>query len=517
MLWAEGIVRLETMGPFAHSLFLCIFKRADVFTVCNTILSSCEFRKIFRRIYMLNQRKSRIPHTFVTLLAITIVMAILTWILPAGQFERMEIAGRTVVVPGSYEIVDSNPQGLFDILKSVPQGMAETADIIFFLFLVGGAFQLITDSGMISSGISLLVKKLQGKEIWVIPILMLAFALLGATMGLSEETIVFIPIGIALAIALGYDALVGLSIVSLGAAVGFFSGFMNPFSVGVAQEIAELPLFSGIGFRVIILLVMWLVTSLFVMQYARKVKKNPAESMLYDPKEETHILGEAIDFENLPPFTKRHMTTLIVFIGGFGVIGFGVFNYEWFILEIGSVFLGMGILTGLISRMSPSEIAESFVVGAKEMVFAGLVVGVARSILVVMENGLIIDTLINSLSRLINSLPDSLTVVGMYLTQIVVNLFIPSGSGQAAATMPVMIPLADSIGITRQTAVLAFQFGDGFMDSIIPTSGVLMAQLSIAKVKYDTWLKFIGKLMLLWLALGLGFLLIANAVQYGPF
>lgn len=466
---------------------------------------------------MEKQRKSRIPHTFVTLIAFTIVMAILTYVLPAGQFERSEINGRTVVIPDSYSVVESNPQNLFDVLKSIPTGMAETADIIFFLFIVGGAFQLITDSGMINSGISLLVKKLQGKEKWVIPILILVFGLLGSTMGLSEETIVFIPIGVALALALGYDALVGLGMISLGAAIGFFAGFMNPFSVGVAQEIAELPLFSGVGFRVMILAVLWIVTSAYLMRYAEKVKKNPETSLLYNANKGSHVTEGAINFEDLPSFTKRHFATLIVFIGGFAIIGFGVFQYGWFIVEIGSVFLGMGILTGFISRMSPSEIAESFVVGAKEMVFAGLVVGVARSILVVMEDGLIIDTLINGLSNLISSLPDSLAVVGMYITQIVVNFFIPSGSGQAAATMPVMIPLADTLGITRQTAVLAFQFGDGFMDSIIPTSGVLMAQLSIAKVSYDTWVKFIGKLMLIWLVIGMTFLLIANAIQYGPF
>ncbi|MFL2105964.1 YfcC family protein [Desemzia sp. FAM 23991] len=466
---------------------------------------------------MEKQKRSRIPHTFVTLIAFTIVMAILTYVLPAGQFERTEVNGRTVVIPNSYTVVDSNPQGLFDVLKSIPTGMTETADIIFFLFIVGGAFQLITDSGMISSGISLLVKKLQGKEKWVIPILILVFGILGSTMGLSEETIVFIPIGVALALALGYDALVGLGMISLGAAIGFFAGFMNPFSVGVAQEIAELPLFSGVGFRLIILAILWIVTSAYLMRYAEKVKKNPENSLLYNRKKGTHVTEGTINFDDLPPFTKRHLATLLVFVGGFAIIGYGVFQYGWFIVEIGSVFLGMGILTGFISRMRPSEIAESFVVGAKEMVFAGLVVGVARSILVVMENGLIIDTLINGLSNVISSLPDSLAVVGMYLTQIVVNFFIPSGSGQAAATMPVMIPLADTLGITRQTAVLAFQFGDGFMDSIIPTSGVLMAQLSIAKVSYDTWLKFIGKLMGIWLTIGLIFLLIANAIQYGPF
>ncbi|MFL2099884.1 YfcC family protein [Desemzia sp. FAM 23989] len=466
---------------------------------------------------MEKQKRSRIPHTFVTLIAFTIVMAILTNVLPAGQFERTEVNGRTVVIPNSYTVVDSNPQGLFDVLKSIPTGMTETADIIFFLFIVGGAFQLITDSGMISSGISLLVKKLQGKEKWVIPILILVFGILGSTMGLSEETIVFIPIGVALALALGYDALVGLGMISLGAAIGFFAGFMNPFSVGVAQEIAELPLFSGVGFRLIILAILWIVTSAYLMRYAEKVKKNPENSLLYNRKKGTHVTEGTINFDDLPPFTKRHLATLLVFVGGFAIIGYGVFQYGWFIVEIGSVFLGMGILTGFISRMRPSEIAESFVVGAKEMVFAGLVVGVARSILVVMENGLIIDTLINGLSNVISSLPDSLAVVGMYLTQIVVNFFIPSGSGQAAATMPVMIPLADTLGITRQTAVLAFQFGDGFMDSIIPTSGVLMAQLSIAKVSYDTWLKFIGKLMGIWLTIGLIFLLIANAIQYGPF
>lgn len=466
------------------------------------------------------RKRFSMPHTYVLLFSIMVLMAVLTWVIPAGEFERMVIEGRTVVVPDSYHVVESNPQGIFDILKAVPQGLAEVQNISFFIFITGGSFALITATGMIEAVIGKIITILEGKEAVVIPIVMLAFAVGGATIGLSEETIVFVAIGIALARGLGYDALVGMSMISIGSAIGFTSGFMNPFTVGIAQEIAELPLFSGIGLRLVLLFLLWVISSWYIVRYARKVKKDPEKSMVYDLEQKRRKRVQSPDYEEtdaVQPLTGRHMIVLLVFVLGFILIAFGVFQYGWFITEIGAVFLGMGLLAGFIGGMSPNEVAATFLDGAKDLVFAALVVGLARGVLVIMENGLILDTIVYALTSVIGSLPTVLSVIGMYFVQVIVNLFIPSGSGQAAATMPIMVPLADTLGISRQTTVLAFQLGDGFTNSIIPTAGTLMAQLSIAKISYGKWSKFILPLIGIWLVIGIAFMLFAHYAGYGPF
>lgn len=465
------------------------------------------------RVIVESRKKFALPHTYVMLFGFMLVMAALTYVLPAGQFVREEIAGRTAVVPGSYEVIASNRQSLFDLLKAIPAGFAQASDISFFLFITGGSFAIINETGTIGAAIGRLVTLLKNKEAVVIPLMMLVMGLAGATIGLAEETIVLIAIGITLSRALGFDSLVGVAMINLGAAIGFYSGFMNPFSVGVAQGIAELPTFSGIGLRLALFFVLWVVTSLYVVRYAKKVKADPATSLVYETDKQ-YFETKA---DSLPTFDLRHALVLLVFVGGFSIIGYGVFTYGWFIPEIAAVFLGMGLLSGLIGGMRPNEIADTFVIGAKDMVFAAIVVGLARGILVVMENGLILDTIIHFFSSQISKLPSMLSVTGMYITQILINFVIPSGSGQAAATMPLMVPLADTLKITRQTSVLAFQLGDGFLDSIMPTSGILIAQLAIARISYGKWAKFLMPLMITWLLIGLIFLLFAHATAYGPF
>lgn len=465
------------------------------------------------RVIVESRKKFALPHTYVMLFGFMLVMAALTYVLPAGQFVREEIAGRTAVIPGSYEVIASNRQSLFDLLKAIPAGFAQASDISFFLFITGGSFAIINETGTIGAAIGRLVTLLKNKEAVVIPLMMLVMGLAGATIGLAEETIVLIAIGITLSRALGFDSLVGVAMINLGAAIGFYSGFMNPFSVGVAQGIAELPTFSGIGLRLALFFVLWVVTSLYVVRYAKKVKADPATSLVYETDKQ-YFETKA---DSLPTFDLRHALVLLVFVGGFGIIGYGVFTYGWFIPEIAAVFLGMGLLSGLIGGMRPNEIADTFVIGAKDMVFAAIVVGLARGILVVMENGLILDTIIHFFSSQISKLPSMLSVTGMYITQILINFVIPSGSGQAAATMPLMVPLADTLKITRQTSVLAFQLGDGFLDSIMPTSGILIAQLAIARISYGKWAKFLMPLMITWLLIGLIFLLFAHATAYGPF
>lgn len=459
----------------------------------------------------------KIPHTYVILFSVIIIMSMLTYVLPAGEYNRIndEAVDRIVVDPESFHYVDQNPIGIFDLIQSIPKGMAAASEIIFFLFIIGGAFQIINVTGSIEAGIGKVAKRLYGKEKLMIPIFMSIFAFGGSTFGMSEEVIIFVPIGVALSRALGFDAITGTAMIALGAACGFNSGFMNPFTVGVAQQIAELPMFSGVLMRVIIFVVLLVITTIYISRYATKVKNDPKSSIVYDLEQREK--DKKIDLNNMVEMTTRHSLILLSVLIGFIIIMYGVFELDWYILEIGSVFLAMGLVSGVIGGLKPSRIAEEFVSGAQSIVFGALVVGIARGILVVMTDGMIIDTIVYSLAHTIQVLPKSIAVIGMYIVQIIINFFIPSGSGQATATMPIMIPLADILGITRQTAVMSFQFGDGFTNSIIPTASSLMAYLSIAKIPYEKWFKFIWPLMLIWIGTGVIFLIIANAISYGPF
>lgn len=461
------------------------------------------------------KKKSRVPHSYVILFSMIIIMAILTYVIPAGQFERVDVGGRTVVDPSSYSSVESNPATIFDVFKAVPKGLGAAQSIVFFIFIVGGSFNIITQTGAIEAGISKIAVSLKGKEKLLIPLIVFIFSIGGGTIGMAEEAIVFVPIGIALSRALGYDAVVGMAIVSLGAAVGFTSGFMNPFTVGVAQGIAEIPLFTGIALRLVIWVASLVLVIAYIYRYANKVKANPELSIVYDLEQEEK--DHVIDLSNVMEMTKKHVMVLLVFALGMILLIFGVFKYGWYITEIAAIFIAMGIIAGLVGGMNVNEIAKEFILGAKEMTTGAIVVGVARGMLVIMESGLILDSIVNGLASAITMLPKSISAVGMLIVQSFINFFIPSGSGQAATTMPIMTPLADVIGLTRQTAVLAYQFGDGISNSIIPTSGVLLANLSVAKIKYDSWVKFVWPLILLWTLMAAVFMVIATAITYGPF
>ena len=460
------------------------------------------------------------PHTYVMLLCMVLIMAVLTYVIPAGEYERVEDpnTGRMVINPDNFVEVESNPTKFFDLFKAIPRGMNDAADISFFIFCTGGAFNIMLVTGAITRGIGKLAIALKGREKLMIPLLLFVFSLAGATIGMSEEAIVFIPLGVALARACGYDAMVGMSMITLGCAVGFNSAWMNPFTVGVAQGIAELPTFSGIGLRFVIHGVFLVVTAWYIMRYATKIQKNPQLSVIADIEaEDAKNPANKIDLENLEKLTGRDMGVLAIFFIGLGVLVYGVVTYGWYFEEIAALFVGMGIFCGLVAGFGPSKIATEFVAGAKDIVFGALVVGVARAILIVMQDGMIIDPIVHAMAGLIGDLPRSVSAIGMYFVQTFLDFVVPSGSGQAAATMPIMVPLADVLGITRQTAVLAFQFGDGFTNSFFPTAGTLMACLGLIKVPYDRWVKFMGPLMGIWVLLGTGFVVYATMTNYGPF
>ncbi len=457
-----------------------------------------------------------VPHTFVLLFGILVIMAILTYIVPAGEFVRAvdPDTGREAVVANSYHTIENSPITPFGIFKAIPKGMNKGGYIIFFVLLIGGTFGVLQATGSIEAGIGALVNKLKGNEKLVIPVSMLVFALGGSVFGLAEETLLFIPIFIALSLGLGFDTVTGIAICLLGAGAGFSGAFLNPFTIGVAQGIAGLPPFSGIAFRAVAFVVITTATIFMVYRHASKVQKNPKLSPTYEldkiNKEKFH-LGE------FKAFTTQHKLILSTLLIGIGVIAYGVMKLGFYITELGALFVIIAVIAGLIGKLNASQIADEFINGSKDMIYGALVIGLATSITVVLTEGVIIDTFIFHMSESIKDLPLALSGIGMFVIQSVINVFVPSGSGQAAVTMPIMAPIADIIGVTRQTAVLAYQFGDGFSNNIIPTSGVLMAALAIGGVSWDKWAKWMLPIFAVWSIIGAVFVSIATMINFGPF
>ena len=461
------------------------------------------------------KKKKKVPHVYVILLAVIAVCVILTHIVPAGQYERIEMEdGRMVVDPDSFTYIDSNPLGIFDFLSAIPKGLMETAEIIFFIFIVGGSFAVVQATGAIDAGLGKVTKSMMGKEKLIIPIVMLVFSVGGGVFGLAEETLPFIPIMITLCIALGFDSLVGAGIVLAGAGAGFTGAFMNPFTIGVAQNIAELPLFSGMKFRILSYICFVILAIVWMYFYASKVKKNPETSIMY---EEDKKREDVLDLNNLIEFTFRHKMVLLVVLLTMIMLVVGVSKFGWYIQEIAALFLGMGIIAALIGGLGLNRFAEELIVGMGNLAGGALVVGFARGILVVLTEGQIMDTILYAVSNGVSNLPSVLGAMGMYVFQCLMNFIIPSGSGQAAATMPIMAPLADIVGVTRQTATLAFQFGDGISNIFFPTSGYFMAGLALAKIPWEKWAKWLLPLILLEYLLGAILVTIAHVIQLGPF
>ncbi len=461
--------------------------------------------------------KFKFPHVLVLLFAVIIVAAIFTYIATPGEYDRVEVEGRTVVDPGSYQVVERNPVGPFGVLQAIPKGLGEVQLIVFFIFIVGGAFGIINKTGAIHRGINSLTKTLKGKEQLIIPVMMLVFALGAGLLGLIEEFLPFIPIMVLLCLALGFDSLTGAGIVLIGAGAGFAGAFMNPFTVGVAQGIAELPLFSGLGYRIIVWLVITLIGIAFVYLHANRVKKNPKLSPVYEEdlkKKETMANNNN---EEAKGVEGKHKAVLVVVLVFFGLLAWGVISEGWYILEIAALFLGMGIVAGIVGRLSANDIADGFVIGAKELTMAALIVGIARAILVVLEEGFIIDTVLFGMSNALQGFPAYLSAAGMYFFQILLNIIVPSGSGQAALTMPIMAPLSDLVGVTRQTAVIAYQLGDGFTNVWSPTSGFFMAGLGLAGVMWDKWAKWFLPCLGIWILAGIILVSIAQIINLGPF
>lgn len=462
------------------------------------------------------KKKFVFPNTYVIIIIMMIVAVLLTWIIPSGEFERVkdEVSKQSIIIPGTFKYIENNPISLFKIPVYIMKGLAKASDIVFLVIIVGGAFNIIIETGMFQSFAGRLTKVFSNKEVLIIPAFSTIFALACTTMGVNTF-IGFAPIAVIIARSIGYDAIVGVSMVALGGAIGFSTGTFNPFTTGVAQSIAGLPIFSGVGYRFICLVVFLIVTNIYIIWYAKKVKANPEASVVYEMEQENKKVE--VSEKQHDKIEGRHYLVLLIVIACFVLLVYGSQNWKWKLQENAAMFLWMGVLSGFAYGFGPSRIAEEFTKGAKKLVYGALMIGMANGISLILADGKILDTTVQYLGGLLVVLPSHAQAAGMFLMQLLINGLITSGSGQAAATMPIMLPVADIIGMTKQTAVLAFNFGDGLSNYILPTSSALMGFIAMVGISYSNWMKFMWKLFLIWTVVGAVLVIVANSINYGPF
>lgn len=525
---------------------------------------------------------NKIPHTFTIVFSLILIAAVATWFIPSGEFVRETVtiqnadsttATREVVQNNSFHYVDNAPQ-TWQVFSSLFNGFCDKADIIIFILMVGGAFWLLNDSHAIDIGVMAFLRKIQklkqykifqmlGVENIIIVLVMLMFSIFGAVFGMSEETIAFVVIFIPLAISMGYDSIVGLCMCYVAAHIGFAGAILNPFTIGIAQGIAELPIFSGLEYRLFCWLILTIIGIVFVLWYANMVKHHPEKSPVYKLDEYWRNRSEEQQSTLIQYHTPLSawivwgvisavliycavvMPTTTISIGNgnctivllpilaglFLVIGFfsllksvhffildilfftiaylvvGVLGYGWYVMEISALFLAMGILSSIANSRGADAIAKLFLEGVKDILSAALVVGLASGIIFILKDGKVIDTILYGLTKSLAQTGEVASVGVMYGFQTLLNLIMPSGSAKAALTMPIMSQFADLIDVSRQTTVLAFQFGDGFTNMLTPTSGVLIGCLGVAKIPYGVWLKWVWKFILALVLLGFVLLL----------
>ena len=451
----------------------------------------------------------RIPHTFTIVFALIVLAAAMTWVVPAGEFVRHTVDGREVVVQDSFHRVDTAPQ-TWQIFSALFNGFVDKADIIAFILIVGGAFWILNNSHAIDVGVTAFLRRVQrlgrfklvrmlGVENIIITLVMIMFSLFGAIFGMSEETIAFVVIFIPLAIRMGYDSIVGVCMCYVAAHVGFAGAMLNPFTIGIAQGIAGLPLFSGLEYRLFCWIVLTIVGIAFVLWYAHRVRVKPERSPVHKLDDYWRSRMDATGQNSL---TIRQGLILILLLLTVVALVVGVLAWGWYIAEISALFLAMGILAGILDHQRADDIAKLFLAGCKDILSAALVVGLASGIIFILRDGRVIDTLLYGLTRSLAQTGEVTSLGVMYLFQTLLNIVMPSGSAKAALTMPIMAQFADLINLSRQTTVLAFQFGDGFTNMLTPTSGVLIGVLGIARIPYATWIRWAWRFILALIVIG---------------
>ncbi|ARD76185.1 YfcC family protein [Staphylococcus xylosus] len=451
------------------------------------------------------------PHIYVILFVFGVIATIATYIVPSGEFKRIKgPEGREMVDADSFHYITSAPVGIVDFISIIPRGLIEAGEIVFFTLIIGGMFMVLRRTGIIEIAVDNLARRFIYKSIFIIPVLTTVFAIVATLIGTAELSLVYIPVIIPLIIALGYDSITATAIALCGTVVGFTVGVLNPINTGLAQKLSGIPVFSGIGLRIILFIVVLAVTIIFIMRYAKKVQKQPTLSSVYEDDSEKRELYQHITEHAPTTATTRQKWGIAVIFAFFIILVYGVTTQGWFMVEMAGLFIFMGVIVGIVSGLSMQTICEAFNDGFKDVLMGAIIVGLARSIAVVLEDGKIMDTIVHGLGSIIDGTTPTIAIIGMYAVQMLINFIISSGSGQALVTMPIMAPLADMLGITRQTAVLAFQLGDGFTHIFYPTSGYFMAALAIGGVSYTKWIRFFFPLFIIWVVISIITLIIAQ-------
>ena len=516
--------------------------------------------------------KRKMPHTFVIIFALIVLSAVSSWFVSGGEFTRTlkelpDGTTKNVIIPESFHSVENQPQ-TWQIFSALFDGFVSKADIIVFIMLIGGAFWIMNESKAIDVSIMAFLRLTQKLENFklirkigvnniIMTLIMIVFSLFGSVFGMSEETIAFIIIFVPMAISMGYDSIVGVSLCFFAAGLGFAGATFNPFTIGIAQGLSDVPLFSGIEYRLFTWVVITLVGIIFILRYAAKIRKDPTKSIMYDEDEywrkrnsaetievkyETPLsawitfglltvvmilfsvkytesvlsIGQSkINFPAIPVLTvvfvissffalrkSVHFFILNLFIFTILYLIVGVMGYQWYVMEIAALFFGMGIASGVAMNYSPNKITDLFLAGVKDILSAALIVGLAGGIIVILQNGKVIDPMLHSISSSMQNVGKYGSLSIMYGIQTFINLFMPSGSAKAALTMPIMAPFSDLIGVSRQATIMAYQFGDGFTNMITPTSAVLMGVLGVARIPFEKWVKWVWPIMIFLILLG---------------
>ncbi|MCI5688701.1 SLC13 family permease [Anaerovoracaceae bacterium 42-11] len=461
---------------------------------------------------MKEKKKIKMPHVYVLLIGIVFICAILSYIIPAGAYDMITLEnGKEILDPNTYHRIEQTPVSLMQFLSAIPRGMQNSASIIFLIFIVGGSFNVLTETGAVESGLGKLAKAASKKEILLIPVVMIAFSLGSAFIGMAEELILFVPIMVGLAKALGFDSITGMVMVMSATSAGFAGAITNPFTVCVAQDIAGVPLFSGSKFRMVVFAVMVGIAIIYTMRYALKVKKNPQISSMY---EQDRLEADNSAMDQLKEFGIKQKMILLVFIASLVLLVVGVTQWGWYLDEISALFLGMGIVVAAVEGMGFNNYAKALGKGMADIAAGALVVGFASAVMVTLTDGNIMHTILHAVAGAMEGLPAAVSAACMFLFQTCLNFLIPSGSGQAAVSIPIMAPLGDMVGVSRQAVVLAYQMGDGLSNIIIPTGGIMMAALSLAKIPYEKWARWILPVFLLQVLAGVIIMVVASVIGY---
>ena len=469
-------------------------------------------------------KQFKVPHVYAIIFALMVIFAVLTWIVPSGSYQRQEVNGREVTVAGTYEqsektYIDEETgdevdlrQGVFDVLQAPTRGIQEAIEVVAFILIVGGSFQVITKTGAITSGMGRVVRRFKNKDILIIPIAMVLFALGGTSFGMAEETLPFFAIFMPIMMAMGFDSMTAFMVVFVGARTGYIASTINPFNVLIAQGILGIQGNPQLWLRMIAWIVLTAVAITWVVLYARRVKKNPESSITFEDdiakKVEFAADESALDAE----FTGRQKGVLAVFIAGMCLIIWGLVTQGWYMNEISAVFLAMGLLAGVIAGFSQDVVAQEFVAGIADFAFSAIVVGLARGILVIASDGMIIDTILNALATGLGGIPAVLFTTLLYAVENLLAILVPSSSGLAALTAPIFGPLTELMGLNPEAAVWALSMGSATMSLICPTSAILVAGLGVCKIKLGQWWKPVWKFFLVVSLINIVFVAISGLI-----